>query len=360
MRDDLKAILVRPAVTVKEAMSRLDASAEQILLVTSADRVLLGTLTDGDIRRHILSDGSLSDPVSKICHTTPKTVPVNFAASEAKRLMVEKRIKQLPVLDAKRRVTGLLRWEDLLGRDTQRFRPPLGVPVVIMAGGQGVRLEPFTKILPKPLIPIEDRPLVQVIMDRFVLYGCDRFIMTVNYKAQMIKSYFSGEETRGKYKIRYIHEQEATGTAGSLALIRKRLRGDFFLSNCDVVIKADYADLLRFHRERAHVITIVASMQHFRVPYGVIQLEKNGSLRGIQEKPEFDMLANTGLYVLSEKISKYFPRRSAFDMTDLIAEAKKAGAPIGVFPVGPGAWTDVGQWAEYFRNMIAVKAGQVQ
>jgi dTDP-glucose pyrophosphorylase len=333
MNDELKGLLVPPTMSVKEAMTRMGESAEQILLVTTRDRTLIGTLTDGDIRRHILSDGALVEPVSKVCHTTPKTVSNTYSASEVKQLMLEKRIKQIPIVDAKRRVTGLLRWEDVLGRDTQRLRAPLAVPVVIMAGGKGARLEPFTSILPKPLIPIEDRPLVQVIMDRFMVFGCNRFIMTVNYKAQMIRSYFAGEETRGKY-------------AGIL--------------DGDVVIKADYGDILRFHRERGHLLTIVASMQNFRVPYGVIQLERNGSLRGIEEKPEYDLLANTGLYVLNEKVFSHFPRRASFDMTDLIAEVKKAGAPVGVFPVGQGAWTDVGQWAEYFKNMIAAKAGQIK
>lgn len=360
MKDHLRKLLVPPTTTIKEAMGRLDKSAEQILLVTDPRRTLIGTLTDGDIRRHILSEGSLQDPVSRVCHTNPKTVPSSFSASEARQLMLDKRIKQLPVIDGKRRVVDLLRWEDVLGRDTQRLRAPLGVPVVIMAGGKGVRMAPFTNILPKPLIPIEDRPLVQVIMDRFMVYGCRPFYMTVNYKAQMIKSYFAGEETRGKYRIRYVQEKEFLGTGGSLALIRKNLRGDFFLSNCDVMIKANYADILKFHREQSHVLTIVASMQNFRVPYGVIQLERNGSLKGIQEKPEYDLLANTGVYVLNDRVFRHFPRRAVFDMTDLIAEVKRAGAPVGVFPVGQGAWTDVGQWAEYFRNMIALKAGQGQ
>ena len=158
MKDELKGLLVPPTMSVKEAMAQMGESAEQILLVTARDRRLLGTLTDGDIRRHILSDGALSEPVSKVCYPTPRTVSSSYSATEVKQLMLEKRIKQIPIVDSRHRVTGLLRWEDVLGRDTQRLRAPLGVPVVIMAGGKGVRLEPFTNILPKPLIPIETGP----------------------------------------------------------------------------------------------------------------------------------------------------------------------------------------------------------
>jgi NDP-sugar pyrophosphorylase family protein len=267
--------------------------------------------------------------------------------------MLEKRIRQVPVVDDERRVVDLLRWEDVLGNGGRPKRDALGVPVVIMAGGRGVRLEPFTKILPKPLIPVEDKPLVQNIMDRFHEVGCTRFYMTVNYKAQMIRSYFEGDETRGKYDIRYVHEKEETGTAGSLALLAPKLKGDYFLTNCDVLIKSDYSDMLKYHRDKGNVITIVASMQSVRVPYGVVELGKNGGLRALREKPEYSLLANTGVYVVNESVRRSFPKRTAFDMPQLIAAVRERGDAVGVYPVSEGAWSDVGQWAEYFRNIIA-------
>jgi dTDP-glucose pyrophosphorylase len=352
---DLKPLLVPPTATVKEAMARLDQSHEQILLVAGKGRALIGTLTDGDIRRHILAEGDLKDPVSIVCNKNPRTVEAGAPASQVRQLMLEKRIRQVPVVDARRCVIDVLRWEDILGNGSGPKGDPLGVPVVIMAGGKGMRLDPFTRILPKPLIPMDDKPLVQNIMDRFRDFGCTRFYMTVNYKAQMIRSYFDGDETRGLYDIHYVHEKEETGTAGSLALLAPKLRGDFFLSNCDVVVKADYADMLKFHREKGNVITIVASMQSVRVPYGVIELEKDGGLKQLREKPEYDLLANTGFYLLSEKVKRHFPKKTAFDMPHLIAAVRAGGGAVGVYPVSQGAWNDVGQWAEYFRNMVAAK-----
>jgi dTDP-glucose pyrophosphorylase len=353
---DLKPLLVPPETTVKQAMARLDQSREQILLVAGRQRILIGTLTDGDIRRHILAEGDLKDPVSSVCNRTPKTVQEGATMSSVRQLMLEKRIRQIPVLDARRVVVDLLRWEDLLGNGSPPKREPLGIPVVIMAGGKGARLDPFTRILPKPLIPVEDKPLVQTIMDRFQEAGCTRFYMTVNYKAQMIRSYFEGEETKGKYDIHYVHEKEETGTAGSLAILAPKLRGDFFLSNCDILIKADYADLLKYHRDQKNVITIVASMQSIRVPYGVVELEKNGGLKALREKPEYDLLANTGLYLVNDAVRRSFPKKTAFDMPQLIASVRENGGAVGVYPVSEGAWSDVGQWAEYFRNLIAAKS----
>jgi len=353
---DLKPLVVSPSTSIKEAMAQMDRNHEQILLVAGRGRELIGTLTDGDVRRHILAEGDLKAPVSSICNRHPKTVQQGAPMAAARQLMLEKRIRQIPVIDANRGIVDLLRWEDVLGNGTGPKREKLGIPVVIMAGGKGARLDPFTRILPKRLIPVEDKPLVQTIMDRFHEAGCTRFYRTVNYKAQMIRSYFEGEDTKGKYDIHYVHEKEETGTAGSLALLAPKLKGDFFLSNCDILIKADYADLLKYHRDQKNVITIVASMQSVRVPYGVVELEKNGGLKALREKPEYDLLANTGLYLVNDSVRKHFPKKTAFDMPHLIAAVRENGGAVGVYPVSEGAWSDVGQWAEYFRNLIAAKA----
>lgn len=359
MKNSLQTVLVFPSVTVKEAMGLLDKSGMQILLVVDRRRRLLGTLTDGDIRRHVLAEGSLKLTVSSICNRSPKSIKEGYSAVQVQNLMREKHVHHVPVVDESGRVVDLLRWEDFMksGGGTPAAKP-LGVPVVIMAGGKGVRLDPFTRILPKPLIPVEDKPLVQVIMDQFVEQGCSRFFMTVNYKAEMIRSYFDGGDTNGKYDIRYVHEREATGTAGSLVSLATKIRGDFFISNCDVVIKADYRDLLRYHRERKYTLTMVASMQSFRVPYGVIELGRGGGLKRILEKPEYDLLANTGLYVLSDGVRRFFPRKAAFDMPELIASVRAKGGSVGVYPVSRGAWTDVGQWSEYFRHLLSVRSNQ--
>jgi dTDP-glucose pyrophosphorylase len=357
VKDTLAPLLIGPTQSVKRAMARLDQAGQQILFVTDTRRRLLGTLTDGDIRRHILAGGSLQAAVSGVCNRRPRVVPQGRPLAEMRELMVRHHIRHVPEVDASGRIVGIVRWETVLGRAAEMPRPALGVPVVIMAGGKGSRLDPFTRILPKPLIPVEDRALVQVIMDRFLEFGCDRFLLTVNYKAEMIRAFFDGLEPGGRYRIAYVREDEATGTAGSLRLLQARVRGDFFLTNCDVLIKADYAQILAFHRERKNVVTLVASMRHVRVPYGVVELDGSGGLRDVREKPEFDFLANTGFYVINPGIARFFPRRTAFHMPELIARVKREGGRVGVFPVGQGAWVDVGQWAEYLRHTLDGAAG---
>jgi dTDP-glucose pyrophosphorylase len=352
VKASIRPLLIAPARSVKQAMARLDRGAQQILFVTDSRRRLLGTLTDGDIRRHILAGGSLAAPVSRVCNRRPRVVAQGRPLEEARDLMIRHRVRQVPEVDARGRIVGIVRWETVLGRASAGARAALGVPVVVMAGGRGSRLDPFTRILPKPLIPVDDRALVQVIMDRFLEFGCARFLLTVNYKAEMIRAFFDGLEPAGHYRIEYVREDRATGTAGSLRLLEGRIQGDFFLTNCDVLIKADYADILRFHRERKHVVTLVASVRHVRVPYGVVELDGAGAFRRVREKPELDLLANTGFYVIGADIARFFPRRTAFDMPELIARVRAQRGPVGVYPVRQGAWVDVGQWAEYLRHTV--------
>jgi len=169
-----------------------------------------------------------------------------------------------------------------------------------MAGGEGTRLYPFTKILPKPLVPIGDKPILEIIINRFYEYGCTNFNLSVNYKSNIIKAYFS--DFKHNYKINYIHEKKPLGTAGSLHILQNRIRKTFFVSNCDILIDADYADILKFHKQSKNKITLVTSMKHFTIPYGICEIGDGGALKNINEKPEQDLLVNTGLYVLEPEV----------------------------------------------------------
>lgn len=351
-----KAAAIRPQETIKQAMAQLDRSGECILLPLRRDGTLIGTVTDGDIRRYVLKGGDLRRPVEEICNRHPVTVREGFDEAHVRELMLRRRIEQIPVLDPAGRLVDLLLWDQVFLKEKRRRSAPLRVPVVIMAGGQGSRLDPFTRIFPKPLVPLGDKPIIQVIMDRFVEQGARRFILTVNYKAEMLKLYFDGVKETRSYRIEFVTETHPTGTAGSLALLPRDVQGEFFLTNCDILIKADYDQILRHHREQGNDLTVVGSMQHVRVPYGVLELEATGQLSRIAEKPEYDLLANTGFYVLHRRIVKGLPQDRKFDMTELIARVRQEGGRVGVFPVTQGAWSDAGQWAEYFRNLPSAPA----
>ena len=248
----------------------------------------------------------------------------------------------------RRKVISCLWWTDLF--DSKPDNPEsLKLPVVIMAGGEGTRLAPFTKILPKPLMPMGDKPIIEVIINRFYDYGCNDFYLSLNYKSNIIKAYFSDFEH--KYKINYILENKPLGTAGSLYLLKKKIKKTFFVSNCDILIEADYADILKFHYQRKNKITLVSSMKNFMIPYGVCQIKDGGILRSIREKPEYDFLVNTGMYVLEPSVLSDVPRNQFYTITDLINDYLKKNEKVGVYPVSDKSWLDMGQFEE-LQEMI--------
>jgi NDP-sugar pyrophosphorylase family protein len=217
--------------------------------------------------------------------------------------------------------------------------------VVIMAGGKGTRLAPFTNVLPKPLIPMGDRTVIEIIIDQFLPYGLDRFHLSVNYKSKILKSFF--EELSPKYSVGYIEEREPRGTAGALRALYEESRDNLIVTNCDIIIQADLADLVSFHTENNYDLTLVASLKDYKIPYGVCELEKGGSLAQIKEKPQYSFLVNTGMYVVRRDRLKLIPEDAHCDMTDFIETIKQEGGSIGVFPIGENSWIDTGEWAEY-------------
>ena len=214
-----------------------------------------------------------------------------------------------------------------------------------MAGGKGTRLKPLTDILPKPLVPIQNKTIIEHIIENFEETGSKDFYLSVNYKAKLIKAYF--EEIGPEHNVKYIEEDTPLGTAGSLKYLNKVLTKPFFVTNCDVIVKANYQSLYKFHLKGKYDITLVASAKEYIIPYGTCELNKEGSLSLINEKPVYNFLVNTGLYVINPEILDLIPKNKPYDITQLFADTKKTGKKIGVFPVSEDAWFDVGQWGEY-------------
>lgn len=336
----LKKVFIKPNHTIKQTLRQMDAMGEKTLLVVDDHNVLLGTITDGDIRRWILKGRDLLEGVSKAMNSTPISLDQYFERKTAKELMIKRKLECLPVVDDSKKVISAVWWVDLFETKSKKLKK-LKIPVVIMAGGEGARLAPFTKILPKPLMPIGDKPIIEIIIDRFLDYGCNDFYLSLNYKSNIIKAYFNDFEHR--YKIAYIEEESPLGTAGSLHLLKNKIKKSFFLSNCDILIEADYADIFKFHQQKKNRITLVSSMKNFMVPYGVCETERGGILKGIKEKPEFDFFVNTGMYVLDKAVLKDIPKNKFYNMTDLISDYLKKGERIGVYPVSEKSWVDIGQ-----------------
>jgi dTDP-glucose pyrophosphorylase/CBS domain-containing protein len=350
MTEDVRAFLVPETFTIRQAMEQLERTEEKIIFVVDSDSRLIGSLTDGDIRRWILSDGDLKAQVRLVCNCHPRVAEEDFNVEELRAEMLEGNFSCVPVVSSSRQIVKLVFWKELFQSEiaTSQKRQ-LNLPVVIMAGGKGTRLAPFTNVLPKPLIPMGDRTVIEIIIDQFLPYGLNCFHLSVNYKSKILKSFF--EELSPQYSVAYIEEREPRGTAGALRVLYEDTPDNLIVTNCDIIIQADLADLVSFHTENNHDLTLVASLKDYKIPYGVCELGKGGSLAQIKEKPQYSFLVNTGMYVVRRDRLNLIPADAHCDMTDFIETLKLQGGSIGVFPIGEKAWIDTGEWAEYRKAL---------
>ena len=350
MNKDIEKLLVRENTDIKQAMKQIDLTEKKILFVVEDGMKLIGTLTDGDIRRWILGEGSLKEVVEKICNRSPVIVREDYSIDQVKKTMLERNFSCIPVVNGKKQIVTLLFWEDVFKNSVARKTlEQINLPVVIMAGGEGTRLDPFTKILPKPLIPIGDKTVLEMVIETFLNYGIKSFYLSVNYKSKIIKSYF--EELNPPYSIEYIYEEKPLGTAGSLKYLEGKINNSLIVTNCDTIIHTDFSELVNFHYKNKYDITMVASLKNYNIPYGICEIENGGALTKITEKPEYNFLVNTGMYVLETKTLKLIPENECFHIIQFIEKIKENGGKVGVFPISEDSWIDTGEWTEYKKAL---------
>jgi len=347
-KDMIDKYLVQKNITIKQAMLNIDAAASKTIFVVDDHNAFIGVISDGDIRRAILNGISLSENVSKIMNKNPIYFSEDYSLEQVKQILLEKKLEAVPIINKSRKVIKILFWNNIFKEKKRKYHK-IDLPVVIMAGGKGTRLDPFTRILPKPLIPIGEKPIIEVIMDEYAKFGMTNFYFSINHKAKMIRAYF--EDYKSDYKINYIEEDKPLGTAGSLKYLDGKINSPFFVSNCDIIIKDDYTKIYDFHKKGGYDLTLVASVQNHVIPYGVCEIENGGILKSIREKPQYDLLVNTGMYILEPESLQFIPHGKYFDMTDLIKILKKKDKKVGVFPVSENSWIDVGQWEEYKKTL---------
>jgi len=339
-----KQVLVTLDMSLKEAIKQMDKAGLQVLIVVDSESRILGIITDGDMRRAIINKVDFNEPVKAIMNKNPVTIYFSDDKNKALKLMKKYHIKHIPIVDRENKVTGLILWKDFLDNGEVAY-PSKDTFVFIMAGGKGTRLDPFTKILPKPLIPIGEKPIIELVMNNFKKYGFWKFLVSVNYKAEMIKMYFS--ENSNNHKIDYIQEKNYLGTAGALSLAKDKLKDTFILSNCDVIIDTNFDSLLNYHKENKNKATILAVMRHVKVPYGILKIQ-NANLDEIIEKPEYYFIVNSGVYVLEPDIIDLIPESKPMDMPELLSLAKERRFKVQIYPINC-PWFDIGEWEEYKR-----------
>lgn len=333
----INELIIDEELTVLETMRLLDEKGMRILFV-APNSILKAVVTDTDIRKFILRGGELTDNVSKMANYSPKSLNI-AQRSMAKETLTKYMIDAIPLLDNEGHLIEIVFLNEL-GVDTQK---KVDIPVIITAGGLGTRLYPYTKILPKPLIPVGEMPIVEHIINRFYNFGCKRFSMIVNYKKSMIKSYFNDIEK--DYDLQFADEEIALGTGGGLCLLKGKINETFFFTNCDCLIDADYTDIYKFHKKNNNIITMICAFKHFTIPYGVIELE-NGEIKTITEKPEMNFLTNTGIYIVEPQVIDELEDMKAVGFPDIIEKYRSAGQRVGVYPVSENSWMDMGQLEE--------------
>jgi dTDP-glucose pyrophosphorylase len=345
----MKNLLIKPNTNIKNALKQLSRTGEKCLVVVDKKNKLLGTLSDGDVRKAILKGKFHKDKINEFYQKNPTFLrKENYSLSQAKNILIKKRIDIIPIIEVSKRVVDVLTFKNVFKKSKSGFRSgTFPKTVVIMAGGKGTRLEPFTSVLPKPLVPINEKPVIEHIIEKFISNNVVNFFITLNYKSRILRAFF--QELRPNYKLSFIEEPKPLGTAGGLSLLAGKIKKPFLLTNCDTIININFDNLMSFHISNKNDITLVASSKEYVIPYGTCKLNKKGQFQNIIEKPKLDFFVNIGLYVISPSLIKLIPKNRPLDMPDLIKLAKRKKKQVGVYPIDDESWIDVGQWSEYHK-----------
>jgi len=331
--------------TILSALKLMDEIDKKLLLVFD-NRIFINIISIGDIQRAIINNFPLDTPIKNILR---KKTRLSYDTEDFKTIrqrMLKYRTECMPVLNKKNELVDVYFWEDVFSVKEKRIKRNLNLPVIIMAGGKGTRLKPLTNVIPKPLIPLDKKTIIENIMDKFADTGCNTFYISVNYKADMIRYYFE-TLNNSEYKISYFKENKPLGTAGSLFLLKGIINSTFFISNCDIIIDEDYGEIYDYHKNNKNELTIVAALKHYKIPYGTIESKEDGLLTELNEKPELTFKINSGMYILEPHLLNEIPDNTFFHITELIETINNRNGKIGVFPVSEKSWIDIGNREAY-------------
>lgn len=337
---DWKTVVVAPDISIRETIRIIDQGALKIALVVDAGQRLLGTVTDGDVRRGILKGCSLEDGVRQVMNTSPTVAGKQDSREKILALMRQKQIYQIPLVDAGGVLVGL----EVI--DTILAPPRFDNWVVLMAGGLGSRLKSLTAEIPKPLLKVGDKPILETILDNFIEHGFHRFFIAVNYKSELIEEYF-GDGSRWGVRIDYLREKKKLGTAGALGLLPERPDAPVLVMNGDVLTKVNLQQLLDFHLDHRVAATMCVREYDFQVPYGVVKLDRH-RIASIEEKPIQRFFVNAGIYVLNPEALETVPSDTYFDMPSLFTRLAEEQRETAAFPIRE-YWLDIGRLDDFER-----------
>lgn len=344
----IKELIISNKNSLIFSLKRMDDIRRKLLIVFDEEK-FVGLLSIGDLQRAIINDKDISGPISDIIRKDYIIAKPEYTIEEIKKVMLSIRAEFMPVVSSMGDLVNVYFWEDLFGDGEVVPVKQLNLPVVIMAGGFGTRLKPLTNVLPKPLIPIGEKTMLEEIFGRFGKHGCKDYFISVNYKAELIEFYLKNQNL--PYNLTFFKEEKPMGTAGSLTLLKGKINTTFVVSNCDILIEQDYAEVLDYHQKNDNEITIIAALKHYPIPYGIIESGENGQLITIQEKPELTFKINSGMYILEPHLLDEIPDNEFFHITQLIEKIRLRNGNIGVFPISERSWKDIGLLKEYIDSL---------
>ncbi len=330
--------------TILSVLKIMDNKDCKVLIIVDGIK-FINIVSIGDVQRAIINKKPLDSSILDTLRSDITIANEGEDLSVIKNKMLEQRFELMPIINQNKELVNILYWKDLFEEKRGEIHEPLNIPVVIMAGGQGTRLKPLTNVIPKPLIPIGKKTIIETILDKFESIGCSDFHLSVNYKSEILEYYLNDFN----YNISYFKEDKPLGTIGSVSLLKNKIKSTFFVSNCDILVEQDYREVYKYHKTNNNEITIISALKNYKIPYGIVNTSNHGLLQNMEEKPEYIYQINTGIYILEPHLIDEIPINKMFHITHLIDKVMKRGGRVGVFPVAENSWTDIGEWNEYLK-----------
>lgn len=339
--------LIRNNLTISQAFKIMDKCLIKCLIVSNVKNIVIGTLSDGDLRRAILKKIKLNSKIDKIINRNYSHFykkKINF--DKAKKILKKQsnKIDVIPILNFDKTLNSVLD-KSYFNKKIKTEKLNNSSAVIIMAGGRGTRLKPISNIIPKPLVPINNKTLIENIINNYIKFGLTNFYVSINYKSFLLKAFF--KEISFKYKLKFIEEKKPLGTAGALGLLKKKnIIKNYFICNCDTMIKSNLNLIFKDHINSNKLMTLIACKKKYQIPYGLLKIDHNHNLIDINEKPKINTLINTGMYVINKKLLSYFKKNKYYSMDKVIRDLSQKNQ-INIYRISEKSWIDVGQWPEY-------------